>query len=144
MIADETPDQLDDRLAHLRAAATAVAHTARPGMLRAISDHAPEWADTGTMHGLTELLSDALEWSWNADALDAWFDDYGDALTGALCVLVRDVDVVEASFLLGAAVQAFALCGADLDPDLVLRLAELAAAWQAGQRHNPHTAPSLG
>ena len=133
MIADETPDQLDDRRVRLRDAAAAVIHTARPGMLRAIAHHAPEWADTATLPGFEALLFDALEWSWNADALDVWFDDYGDALTGALCVMARDLDMVAASFLLGAAVQAFALAGADLDPDRVFHLAEVAAAWRAGR-----------
>lgn len=123
-------------LADIAHAAEAVAYACRPGMRRDIHTRQIGEGDPDDVEDVEGLLYHALsgyEWERLGRA-QAWWGACGPDVTFALCHVIDDLEEKEASHVVGAAMWAHILAGADLVADSVLRLAERAACWEAGRR----------
>lgn len=141
-VTGETVDDDATRRVRIRDAAAAVAASSPPTLTRAIRLYSMACPTLDEVGDVEALLVEAVEDSWHADAIGPWWDAHADELRVSLCALVRDLDEVRASFLLGASVQARALGHADRSCDAVLRGAERAATWAAGLDRALLAAPS--
>ena len=124
-----------DERALIREAAEAVAHAARPGLLAGVRSRSVSWPTEDLVADAEVMVRSAMEGGWHQVEAGPFWDATGGQLTASLCVVVRGLDEVEASYLVGAALHAHVLGGADVVPDSVLRLAERAACWRLGVDH---------
>ena len=129
---DDVLSDVEERRLAIADASNAVASSASPRLLAGIRVRSVPWPTGDIVVTTVNLLVTAMEQDWHNERTIPWWAAVGDDLEAALCVVIRDLPREDASYLLGAAVQAHILGGADMAPDAILRLAERAACWRAG------------